>query len=128
MPDRELDAVGLGKVHVLDEMPADHAHPAARPGHLQAVGNPAQLLDILIFRLLRRSAWWRAPLISSAVASAVDTLIFFWLLFGVFFPEWGLDWVSYGIGDYAVKASMALVLLVPYRVLMARYAPPPAAA
>ena len=88
----------------------------------------AQLLDILIFRLLRRSAWWRAPLISSAVASAVDTLIFLWLLFGVFFPEWGLDWVSYGFGDYAVKASMALELLVPYRVLMARYAPPPAAA
>ncbi len=87
----------------------------------------AQLLDILIFRLLRRSVWWRAPLISSAVASAVDTLIFFWLLFGVFFPEWGLDWVSYGVGDYAVKASMALVLLVPYRVLMGRYVAPPAA-
>lgn len=88
----------------------------------------AQLLDILIFRLLRRSAWWRAPLISSAVASAVDTLIFFWLLFGVFFPEWGLDWVSYGVGDYAVKASMALALLVPYRVLMGRYVAPPTAA
>ncbi len=88
----------------------------------------AQLLDILIFRVLRRSAWWRAPLISSAVASAVDTLIFFWLLFGVFFPEWGLDWVRYGVGDYAVKASMALALLVPYRVLMGRYVAPSAAA
>ena len=88
----------------------------------------AQLLDIVIFRALRRSTWWRAPLISSALASAVDTLIFFWLLFGVFFPELGLDWVRYGVGDYAVKASMALALLVPYRVLMGRYVVPSAAA
>ena len=84
----------------------------------------AQLLDIVIYRMLRRSAWWRAPLVSSAIASAVDTLIFFWLLFGLFFPEWGLDWVNFGLGDFAVKAAMAVTLLVPYRMLMGRYVAP----
>ena len=83
-----------------------------------------QLLDIAIFRLLRRGAWWRAPLVSSAIASAVDTLVFFWLLFGLFFPEWGLNWVLFATGDYAVKALMALGLLFPYRLLMRRCAPP----
>ena len=87
-----------------------------------------QLLDIAVYRRLRRSTWWHAPLVSSTLASAVDTLIFFYLLFGVFFAEWGLDWVSYGIGDFAVKIAMALALLGPYRMLMARYAPLPGAA
>ncbi|MBN34976.1 MAG: hypothetical protein CMM46_09405 [Rhodospirillaceae bacterium] len=82
-----------------------------------------QLLDIAIFQRLRKGAWWHAPLVSSAVASAVDTLIFFYLLFWVFFPEWGLVWYQLGIGDYAVKAVMAMSLLVPYRALMATFAP-----
>ncbi len=84
----------------------------------------AQLLDIVIYRMLRRSAWWRAPLVSSAIASAVDTLIFFWLLFDLFFPEWGFDWVNFGLGDFAVKVAMAVTLLVPYRMLMGRYVAP----
>ena len=82
-----------------------------------------QLLDIAIFQRLRRGSWWRAPLVSSALASALDTLVFFYLLFGAFFPEWGLDWVRLGFGDYAVKAAMAMTLLLPYRLLMGRFMP-----
>jgi len=82
-----------------------------------------QLLDIAIFRRLRRRAWWLAPLVSSGVSSALDTVIFFYLLFAVFFPEWGLSWWQLGLGDYAVKAFMALTLLVPYRLLMGLFAP-----
>jgi uncharacterized integral membrane protein (TIGR00697 family) len=82
-----------------------------------------QLLDIVIFQRLRYGHWWKAPLVSSAVASAVDTLIFFYLLFGVFYPEWGLNWLQLGIGDYAIKGLMALTLLAPYRFLMGIFAP-----
>lgn len=82
-----------------------------------------QFLDIAIFQRLRRKVWWMAPLVSSAVASAIDTLVFFYLLFAVFFPEWGLAWFQYALGDYGVKAIMALTLLAPYRVLMGLFAP-----
>lgn len=82
-----------------------------------------QLLDIAIFQRLRRKAWWMAPLVSSAFASALDTLVFFYLLFAVFFPEWGLNWLQLGVGDYGVKALMALSLLAPYRMLMGFFAP-----
>jgi queuosine precursor transporter len=82
-----------------------------------------QLLDIAIFQRLRHGHWWKAPLVSSAVASGIDTLIFFYLLFGLFYPEWGLDWFKLGIGDYAIKGFMALTLLAPYRVLMGVFAP-----
>ena len=82
-----------------------------------------QLLDIAIFQRLRRGAWWQAPLVSSGVSSAIDTAIFFYLLFAVFFPEWGLDWFELGLGDFAVKAIMALTLLAPYRLLMGFFAP-----
>jgi uncharacterized integral membrane protein (TIGR00697 family) len=82
-----------------------------------------QFLDIAIFQRLRRKVWWMAPLVSSGVSSAVDTLVFFFLLFAVFFPEWGLNWFQLGVGDYAVKAIMALTLLAPYRALMGLFAP-----
>ena len=82
-----------------------------------------QLLDIAIFQKLRRGRWWKAPLVSSAVGSALDTLIFFYLLFGVFYPEWGLNWFKLGIGDYAIKGFMSLMLLAPYRLLMGIFAP-----
>ncbi len=124
-------AIGVAMSAVLSDW-APPAMPDAfsRVALLTAVASgsaflTAQLLDIGIYRLLRRQAWWRAPLVSSAVASAVDTLIFFWLLFGLFFPEWGLDWRSFALGDYAFKALMAITLLVPYRMLMGRTAAAP---
>lgn len=74
----------------------------------------AQLLDIAIFDRLRRAAWWRAPFVSSILASAVDTALFFTLAFA----GTGLPWVTWGIGDFGVKLAMALLLLAPFRALM----------
>ena len=74
----------------------------------------AQLLDIHIFDRLRRGTWWRAPLVSSSLASALDTVLFFTLAFA----GTGLPWVTWGIGDYGVKLLMALGLLLPFRALM----------
>jgi len=74
----------------------------------------AQLLDITIFDRLRRAAWWRAPLLSSLVSSALDTAMFFSLAFALT----GLPWVTWAIGDYGAKLAMALLLLAPYRVVL----------
>lgn len=70
----------------------------------------SQLLDVLIFDRLRQSAWWRAPFISSVIASALDTAMFFALAFaGTEVP-----WVTLGLGDYAVKVGLAVLMLLPY--------------
>lgn len=81
----------------------------------------AQLLDILIFDRLRRGAWWRAPVVSSGVASVVDTAIFFSLAFA----GTGLPWITWAFGDFGAKVAMALVLLAPYRLLMNWVLPAP---
>ncbi|MEZ5865288.1 MAG: VUT family protein [Geminicoccaceae bacterium] len=76
----------------------------------------AQLLDVSLFDRLRRAVWWRAPLVSSAVASTLDTALFFSLAFA----GTGLPWIGWGIGDLGVKLAVALAMLVPFRVLMGR--------
>lgn len=79
----------------------------------------AQLLDISIFNRLRQATWWRAPLISSTIASVLDTALFFSLAFAAT----GLPWVTWAIGDFAVKIAVALVLLIPFRLLMSLLLP-----
>jgi uncharacterized integral membrane protein (TIGR00697 family) len=79
----------------------------------------AQLLDVHVFDRLRRAAWWRAPLTSSLLASAVDTVLFF----SIAFAGTAMPWVTLGLGDFAVKLAMALVMLVPFRALMPALAP-----
>jgi uncharacterized PurR-regulated membrane protein YhhQ (DUF165 family) len=74
----------------------------------------AQLLDVQVFDRLRRGSWWRAPLVSSAVASTIDTALFFSLAFALT----GLPWVGWALGDLAVKLAVALAMLVPFRLLM----------
>jgi uncharacterized integral membrane protein (TIGR00697 family) len=74
----------------------------------------AQLLDVHIFDRLRRGTWWRAPFVSSIIASVLDTALFF----SAAFAGTGLPWVTWAIGDYGVKALMALMLLVPFRALL----------
>ena len=41
----------------------------------------AQLLDVRVFDRLREGSWWKAPLVSSTIASAVDTVLFFSIAF-----------------------------------------------
>lgn len=75
----------------------------------------AQLLDVAIFDRLRQRAWWKAPLISSLLASAIDTVIFF----AGAFAMTGLPWITWAIGDYGAKLLMAAALLVPFRLFIA---------
>ena len=74
----------------------------------------AQLLDITIFDKLRQKTWWKAPLISTIISSAVDTLLFF----SIAFVATGLPWVTWAIGDYGAKLAMAAILLVPFRFFL----------
>ena len=79
----------------------------------------AMLLDVTLFHRLRRGLWWRAPLVSSLSASALDTAIFFSAAFALT----GLPWVTWALGDFGVKVGMAAVLLIPFRLLMPWIAP-----
>lgn len=75
----------------------------------------AQLLDIWVFDRLRQQSWWKAPVVSSLLSSALDTALFFSLAF----YATGLPWVTWAIGDYGAKLTMAAVLLVPFRAFIA---------
>lgn len=74
----------------------------------------AQLLDIWIFDRLRRQTWWKAPIVSSLLASALDTAVFFTAAFA--FTE--VPWVTLALGDYGAKLAMAALLLAPFRALL----------
>ena len=74
----------------------------------------AQLADVWLYDQMRRLAWWRAPLVSSTLASALDTALFFSLAFAFS----GLPWVTWALGDYAVKVAVACAMLLPFRLLM----------
>lgn len=96
----------------------------------------AQLLDVSIFDKLRASSWWKAPLVSSILGSALDTILFFGIAFapafgmldfggedgslGFLVPFLGFGgevalWVSLAAGDFIVKILVGLAMLVPYK-------------
>ena len=99
----------------------------------------AQLLDIAIFDRLRSGAWWRAPVVSSVIGSSVDTALFFTIAFSaqLAFLEPGNDvswanealpllglgpvvplWVSLAVADWGVKLALAVIALVPFRLIV----------
>ncbi|MBM1219940.1 queuosine precursor transporter [Ponticoccus sp. SC2-23] len=104
----------------------------------------AQLLDVAIFSRLRDGAWWRAPLASTLIGSTVDTALFFTIAFSAALsfgagpdaeiswaqgaapfltvgPEAPL-WVTLAVADWGVKLAIALVALIPFRLLVQRLA------
>mgnify|MGYP001812747024 FL=1 len=105
----------------------------------------AQLLDVSIFDKLRGGTWWRAPLVSTVVGSAVDTALFFTIAFsaslsllepandvswaGEMLPLLGIGpvvplWVSLATADWCVKLGLALIALVPFRLIVKRMTVP----
>ena len=100
----------------------------------------AQLVDVAIFSKLREGAWWRAPLASTLVGSALDTILFFTIAFSAtvsfgaaadgeiswawetvpFLNVGGLVplWVSLAVADWAAKLTIALIALVPFRLIV----------
>lgn len=105
----------------------------------------AQLLDVSLFDRLRQAAWWQAPLISTVVGSTLDTAIFFSVAFsgalvwlepsndvswaGAATPLLGFGpdapfWVSLAVADLCTKLGIALVALLPFRVIVAKMTAP----
>ncbi len=74
----------------------------------------AQNLDVQIFDTLRKKIWFVAPLASSIVGSITDTFLFF----SIAFYATGISWVTLAFGDLAVKLFIALVMLIPFRLLI----------
>lgn len=96
----------------------------------------AQLVDVYVFDRLRTGSWWRAPLVSSLIGSALDTTLFFFIAFSASLnfaifndpSDWARAsaallgvgpssplWVSLAVADFLVKLGVALVALVMYR-------------
>ena len=107
----------------------------------------AQLLDIAVFHRFREGSWWKAPLASTFVGSTIDTVVFFSIAFAAAFNGfsasateeivWAQDlvpflnngplvplWVSLAVADWAVKLSVALLTLVPFRIIVGRISQP----
>ncbi|MEJ6393075.1 queuosine precursor transporter [Gymnodinialimonas sp. 2305UL16-5] len=103
----------------------------------------AQLLDVAIFDRLRNGGWWQAPVISSIIGSSVDTALFFFIAFSgtlasvlpgdvawanEILPILGAGpeaplWVSLAIADWGVKLALALIALIPFRLVTRRLMP-----
>lgn len=99
----------------------------------------AQMMDVTIFDRLRGGTWWRAPLASTLIGSSIDTILFFTIAFSASLAfiepandvSWANDalpllgfgpvaplWVSLAIADWSVKLSLAIVALVPFRIIV----------
>ena len=79
----------------------------------------AQLLDVQIFDNLRKKKWFVAPLTSSIVGSTVDTFLFFLISF----YATGVPWFTLALGDLAVKMLVALMMLIPFKMLLKTFKP-----
>lgn len=103
----------------------------------------AQLIDVAVFARLRHGNWWKAPLVSTLVSSTIDTVLFFSIAFSATFAvfgeaangetSWALEpapfltfgpemplWVTLAVADWGVKIAIALIALVPFRLITGR--------
>ena len=74
----------------------------------------AQLIDVNVFDKLRKKIWYVAPLTSSTLGSTIDTFLFF----SISFYGTGVNWITLSFGDLTVKIFVALVMLIPFRILL----------
>ena len=107
----------------------------------------AQLLDVTVFNRLRRGAWWQAPIFATLAGSVLDTMVFFSVAFSAALSfvhpatdvAWANEalpllgrgpvvplWVSLAAADFGVKLAIAVVALIPFRLIVARVIARPA--
>ena len=79
----------------------------------------SQLLDVQIFDKLRKKKWFIAPLTSSIIGSTIDTFLFF----SISFYATGVPWITLSLGDLTVKILVALIMLIPFRLLLKTFKP-----
>lgn len=76
----------------------------------------SQLLDIRVFDRLRQGLWWRAPLLATLAAAVLDSAVFW----SIGFAGTGGPWLTWALGDLAVKLLVGAAMLLPFRLLIAR--------
>ena len=74
----------------------------------------AQTIDVHIFDKLRNKIWFTAPLVSSLAGSLIDTFLFF----SISFYGTGINWITLSLGDLLVKILVAIIMLIPFRLLL----------
>ena len=79
----------------------------------------SQRLDVYIFDKLRKKYWFIPPLASSINGSVIDTFLFFTIAF----YATGIPWFTLALGDLAVKLFVALLMLIPFRMLLKTFKP-----
>ena len=79
----------------------------------------SQRIDVYVFDKLRKKYWFIPPLVSSINGSVVDTFLFF----SIAFYATGISWFTLALGDLVVKLSVALLMLVPFRMLLKTFKP-----
>ena len=77
----------------------------------------AQLIDVNIFDKLRNKIWFAAPLASSLIGSTIDTFLFF----SISFYGTETNWITLSFGDLFVKIFVALLMLIPFRLLLSSF-------
>lgn len=101
----------------------------------------AQLVDVAVFSSLRGRAWWQAPLASTLIGATLDTLLFFTIAFSAALTwiepandvSWANEalpllgtgpvaplWMSLAVADWGVKLALALLALIPFRLILRR--------
>lgn len=101
----------------------------------------SQLLDVFVFDRLRNASWWRAPAISTLLGSTLDTTLFFTIAFSGWLAflhpatdvAWANEavpllgtgpalplWMSLAAADWGVKIVLAIVALLPFRMIVRR--------
>ena len=79
----------------------------------------SQRLDVFVFDKLRDKYWFIPPLASSINGSVIDTFLFF----SIAFYATGIPWFTLALGDLAVKLFVALLMLLPFRLLLKTFRP-----
>ena len=79
----------------------------------------SQRIDVYVFDKLRKKYWIIPPLASSINGSVIDTFLFF----SIAFYATGIPWFTLAIGDLAVKLFVALLMLIPFRILLRTFKP-----
>ncbi|MGB3148633.1 MAG: queuosine precursor transporter [Paracoccaceae bacterium] len=104
----------------------------------------AQLLDISVFNRFRDASWWKAPFVSTLVGASLDSAVFFTIAFAGFLSflepandvSWAAEalpliglpfapvaplWVSLATADWLVKLSLAVIALIPFRLIVSNF-------
>ena len=79
----------------------------------------SQRIDVFVFDKLRNKYWFVPPLASSINGSVIDTFLFFTIAF----YATGIPWFTLALGDLAVKLFVALLMLLPFRLLLKTFKP-----